>query len=58
MSDVALSGILLWRGALWSKVARATTVKAGVAGGGSSDQWRSTGGGGGRALGASYWCWR
>jgi hypothetical protein len=55
---VALSGVLLWRGALWSKVARVTTVEAGVAGGGSSGRWRSTGGGGDRALGASYWCWR
>jgi hypothetical protein len=39
MSDMALSGILLRRGALPSEVARATTVEAGVAGGGSSGQW-------------------
>jgi hypothetical protein len=39
MSDVALSGILLRRGALSSKVARATTVEAGVAGGGPSGRW-------------------
>jgi hypothetical protein len=44
MSDVALSGILLWRGAILSEVAWATTVEAGVAGGGSS---------GGRVLGAA-----
>jgi hypothetical protein len=36
MSDVALSGILLRSGALSSEVARATTIEAGVAGGGSS----------------------
>jgi hypothetical protein len=36
MSDVALSGILLRSGALSSEVTRATTVEAGVAGGGSS----------------------
>jgi hypothetical protein len=36
MSDMALSGILLRRGALPSEVARATTVEAGVVGGGSS----------------------
>jgi hypothetical protein len=34
MSDVALSGVLLWHRALLRKVARATTVKAGAAGGG------------------------
>jgi hypothetical protein len=39
MSDVTLSGILLWRGALSSKVARAITVEAGVAGGGHSGRW-------------------
>jgi hypothetical protein len=39
MSDVALSGILLWSGALPSEVAHATTIEAGVARGGSSDQW-------------------
>jgi hypothetical protein len=36
---MALGGILLWRGALSSEVARATTVEAGVAGGGSSGRW-------------------
>jgi hypothetical protein len=36
MSDVALRGILLWRGALLREVARATTVEAGVARGGPS----------------------
>jgi hypothetical protein len=41
MSDVALSGILLWRGALPSEVARATTIEAGVAGGGPSGRWSS-----------------
>jgi hypothetical protein len=59
MDDVALRGSLLRRGALSSKVARATTVEAGVAGGGSSGRWcgwRITGGGGGRALGAARWC--
>jgi hypothetical protein len=40
MSDVALSGLLLWRGALLSEVARVTTVEEGVAGGGSSGRWR------------------
>jgi hypothetical protein len=35
MSDMALSGILLWRGALSSEVARATTIEAGVARSGS-----------------------
>jgi hypothetical protein len=39
LSDVALSGILLRSGALSSEVAQATTVEAGVAGGGSSYQW-------------------
>jgi hypothetical protein len=39
MSDVTLSGILLWRRALSSEVARETTVEAGVAGGGPSSQW-------------------
>jgi hypothetical protein len=38
MSDVALRGILLWRGALSSEVAQATTVEAGVTGGGPSGQ--------------------
>jgi hypothetical protein len=38
MSDVALSGVLLWHGALSSEVARAATVETGVAGGGSSDR--------------------
>jgi hypothetical protein len=58
-SDAALGGILLWRGALSSEVARATTVEASVAGGGPSGQWcsrRITGGGEGRALGAAHWC--
>jgi hypothetical protein len=36
MGDVALSGILLRRGALLSEVPRATPVEAGVARGGSS----------------------
>jgi hypothetical protein len=40
MGDVALSGILLGHGALSSEVDQATTVEAGVAGGGSSGQWR------------------
>jgi hypothetical protein len=40
MGDVALRGSLLQRGALSSKVARATTVEAGVAGGSSSSQGR------------------
>jgi hypothetical protein len=36
MGDVALSGILLQRGALLSEVAQVTTVEASVVGGGSS----------------------
>jgi hypothetical protein len=40
MGDVALSGILLRRGVLSSKVARTTTVEAGVAESGSSGRWR------------------
>jgi hypothetical protein len=36
MSDVALRGILLWRGALSSEVVQATTVEAGAAEGGPS----------------------
>jgi hypothetical protein len=39
MSDIALCGSLLRRGALSSEVARATTVEAGVAGGDSSGRW-------------------
>jgi hypothetical protein len=39
VSDVALSSVILRRGALSSEVARATTFKAGVAGGSSSNQW-------------------
>jgi hypothetical protein len=39
MSDMTLSGILLWHGALLSEVARATIVEAGVAGGGPSGRW-------------------
>jgi hypothetical protein len=39
MGDVTLSGVLLGRRALSSEVARATTVEAGVAGGGSSSRW-------------------
>jgi hypothetical protein len=39
MSDMALSGILLWCGAVSSEVARATTVEAGVAGGGPTGRW-------------------
>jgi hypothetical protein len=39
MSDVALSGILLQRGALPIEVARVTTVEVGVAGGSSSGRW-------------------
>jgi hypothetical protein len=37
--DLALCGSLLRRGALSSEVAGATTVEAGVAGGGSSSRW-------------------
>jgi hypothetical protein len=40
MGDVSLSGVLLWSGALSSEVAQATTIEVGVAGGGSSSQWR------------------
>jgi hypothetical protein len=36
MGDVALSGVLLGRGALSREVARAATVRVGTAGGGSS----------------------
>jgi hypothetical protein len=36
MSDVALGGVLLGRGALSCEVARSATVEAGMAGGGSS----------------------
>jgi hypothetical protein len=36
---IALCGILLWRGALLNEVARATTVEAGVVGGGPSSRW-------------------
>jgi hypothetical protein len=39
MSDVTLCGRLLQCGAVLSEVARATTVEAGVAGGGSSGRW-------------------
>jgi hypothetical protein len=39
MGDVAQSGIHLWRGALPSKVARMTTIEAGVAGGGPNGRW-------------------
>jgi hypothetical protein len=39
VSDVALSDILLWHGALSSEVVRATTVEARVAGGGSNSRW-------------------
>jgi hypothetical protein len=39
MADVALSGILLGRGALSCEVARAATVEAGMAGGGSGGRW-------------------
>jgi hypothetical protein len=38
MGDVALSGILLWHGALSSEVAKETTVEVGVARGGPSGQ--------------------
>jgi hypothetical protein len=59
MGDVALCGTLLRCGALPSKVARTTTVEAGVVGGspavGGAGR-RITGGGGGRALGAVRWC--
>jgi hypothetical protein len=63
MSDVALSGILLWHGALSSEVARTTIVEARLkqvwpeaapAVGGAGR--RNTGGGGGRALGVARWC--
>jgi hypothetical protein len=40
MSDVALSSILLWNGALPSEVACATTVEAGAAKGSSNGWWR------------------
>jgi hypothetical protein len=40
MGDVALSGFLLGRGALSREVARAATVEAGMAEGGSSGRWR------------------
>jgi hypothetical protein len=40
MTNVALSCVLLRRGALLSEVARATIVEAGVAVGGSGGQWR------------------
>jgi hypothetical protein len=40
MGDVALSGVLLGRGALSRKVARVATIEAGMAGGGSSGWWR------------------
>jgi hypothetical protein len=40
MGDVALSGVLLGCGALSREVARAATIEAGRAGGGSSDRWR------------------
>jgi hypothetical protein len=39
MGDMALSGFLLRLGALSREVARATTVEAGMAGGGSSGRW-------------------
>jgi hypothetical protein len=39
MNDVALSGILLWRSALSSEVARVTTIKAGVTEGGPNGWW-------------------
>jgi hypothetical protein len=59
MGDVALCGTLLRCGALPSKVARTTTVEAGVVEGGlavGGAGRRITGGGGGRALGAAHWC--
>jgi hypothetical protein len=40
MGDMALREILLWSSALSSEVVRATTVEAGVAGGGSHGSWR------------------
>jgi hypothetical protein len=40
MGDVALSGVFLGRGALSREVARAATIEAGMAGGGSDGQWR------------------
>jgi hypothetical protein len=40
MGDVALSGVLLGRGTLSHEVARAATVEAGMARGGSGGQWR------------------
>jgi hypothetical protein len=40
MIGMALSGVLLWRGALSSEVARAITVKEGVVGGDSNGRWR------------------
>jgi hypothetical protein len=58
MSDMVLSGVLLWRGALSSQVARVTTVEAGVAPAVGGAGRHGTGGGGGRALGAACWCWR
>jgi hypothetical protein len=40
MGDVALSGVLLGRGALSREVVRVVTIEAGMAGGGSSGRWR------------------
>jgi hypothetical protein len=40
MVDVALSGVLLWSGALSCVVGRTTIVEADVVGGGSSGRWR------------------
>jgi hypothetical protein len=39
MGYMALRGIVLWRGALPSEVAQATTVEASVTGGGPNGQW-------------------
>jgi hypothetical protein len=39
MTDMALSGVLLWSGALLGEVANTTTVEADVAGGGSNGRW-------------------
>jgi hypothetical protein len=39
MGDVALSGVLLGRGALSREMARAAIVEAGMAEGGSNGQW-------------------
>jgi hypothetical protein len=39
MTDMALSGVLLWSSALLGEVANTTTVEADVAGGGPNGRW-------------------